>query len=345
MKYILDINDQIGGWWGISKQEVADVLDAHPEPANIRISSLGGAVDTALDIRQQLIDHGKITAYLYSMVASAATIIAMGASKIVMSKHSLFLIHQASTWTDLWGQMNKEQIEETIKALQEEKKTLETIDLTIASIYADKTGKSIGEIHDIMQKSEWLTADEAKDLGFVDEILEDSKTFQNSWEDIMADRVRRAKLPAVPAALMKTISPEPTLMDKLANFFNRNNGAPGSDANNDNKNTVMNSEFTKINALLNVEGVEFTDNQAAISHDQLQTIENRMSELEAGVASRDSQITDLQSQLSDRDNTIAELNAQIETLKKADGADEKHVNDEEKVTSATMREEAKSFLD
>ena len=65
------------------RRDVYDAIQGLPfKPANVRISSLGGAVDDGLDIRQQFVDHGNVTAYLYGLVASSATIAALGAKKV-----------------------------------------------------------------------------------------------------------------------------------------------------------------------------------------------------------------------------------------------------------------------
>ena len=49
---------------GYSKQYIRNQLAGlKGKPVNVRISSLGGAVDDGLDIRQQFIDHGDVTAY------------------------------------------------------------------------------------------------------------------------------------------------------------------------------------------------------------------------------------------------------------------------------------------
>lgn len=106
MTYNLNIDDYIGRW-GYSKQYVRNQLAGlKGKPVNVRISSLGGAVDDGLDIRQQFVDHGNVTAYLYGLVASSATIAALGAKKVCISRYCLFLVHKVSNWVDAWGQYN-----------------------------------------------------------------------------------------------------------------------------------------------------------------------------------------------------------------------------------------------
>ena len=175
MTYNITIDDYIGRW-GYSKQYIRNQLSNYKgKPVNVRISSLGGAVDDGLDIRQQFIDHGDVTAYLYGMVASSATILALGAKKVCISKYSMFLIHKVSNWVDAWGNYNADQIEALIEQLKANKLENDKFDLVLANMYANKCKKKIDEILPVLKEGRWLTAQEALDYGFVDEIIEDQE--------------------------------------------------------------------------------------------------------------------------------------------------------------------------
>ena len=99
MEYDIYINDTIG--YPISAAYVKGLLqDYKDKPCNVYISSFGGAVADALQIHQMFLEHGNVTAYVYGFTASAATIIAMGAKKIIMGEYALMLIHRCSNWVD-----------------------------------------------------------------------------------------------------------------------------------------------------------------------------------------------------------------------------------------------------
>lgn len=67
MEYNLSIDSHIGPW-GYSKNYIRSQMSGFKnKPVNVRISSLGGSVDDALDIRQQFLDHGNVTCYLSVM--------------------------------------------------------------------------------------------------------------------------------------------------------------------------------------------------------------------------------------------------------------------------------------
>lgn len=171
-KYDIYINGNIG--WPFSAEYVRCELEkldgAHAE---VLISSLGGSVLDALQIRQLFADHGDVTVHLHGFVASAATIIAMGAREVRMGRYALMLVHRCSNWVDTWGMMNAEEIEQAIRSLNRDKEDLEVIDRVVASIYADRCRKKVEDCAAMMQEARWMTADECLAYGLVDKIESD----------------------------------------------------------------------------------------------------------------------------------------------------------------------------
>ena len=178
MDYQIIIDDYIGDWWlGTDKQSIRRQLARYKdEHVDVKISSLGGSLDDGLDIRQQFIDHGDVTAHLHGFVASAATVLAMGAKRIVMGKYALFLVHQCSNEVFEWGQMNATDLQTLIDRLQKNKEDNEKIDGVLAAMYASRCkNHSQEELLDLLKESKWLTAQEALDWGFIDEIKDDDE--------------------------------------------------------------------------------------------------------------------------------------------------------------------------
>ncbi len=174
MKYDLYINDNIG--WPISAGYVRDRLAGFKnKPCTIYLHSLGGSVPDALDIYQQLRDHGQVTVAVFGMTASAATILACGAKRILMSDKALLLIHRSSNWASEWGRMNAGEIMEAIRRLQKSRDMLEKIDSIIANIYAQRSGGRVEDFAATMQEEIWLTAAKAKEMGLVDEIIDEGE--------------------------------------------------------------------------------------------------------------------------------------------------------------------------
>lgn len=173
--YHIDIDSYIG--YPISKGYVKSKLQPlKGKPCTVRINSYGGDVQTALDIRQQFIDHGQVTAYIIGMTASAATILAMGAHKVVMSRYALMLVHPCSAGVINWGYYNKEELAEAIEKLRKTQADLKTLDRVVASIYAAKVGDSnVGKMEALMHEARWIGAEEALRLGLIDEIDPDEE--------------------------------------------------------------------------------------------------------------------------------------------------------------------------
>lgn len=173
--YHIDIDSYIG--YPISKGYVKCKLQPMKgKPCTVRINSYGGDVQTALDIRQQFIDHGQVTAYIIGMTASAATILAMGARKVVMSRYALMLVHPCSAAVSTWGYYNKEELAKAIEGLRKTQADLKTLDRVVASIYAAKVGEhNAGSMAALMHEARWIGAEEALRLGLIDEIDPDEE--------------------------------------------------------------------------------------------------------------------------------------------------------------------------
>lgn len=171
-KYDIYINGCIG--WPFSAEYVRQELERFDgQHVDVLISSLGGSALHALQIRQLFADHGDVTVHLHGFVASAATIIAMGAREIRIGKYALMLVHRCSNWVETWGQMNADEIAQTIRQLSHDQEDLETIDHVVACIYADRCKKTVEECADLMKGERWMTADECVAFGLADSIEAD----------------------------------------------------------------------------------------------------------------------------------------------------------------------------
>lgn len=171
MPYTLLIDTYIG--YPITADYVREKLDAtEGKPATVLVNSLGGDLNTALNIRQQFLDHGAVTVHYTGLSASAATILATGAAHITMSPHALILIHQCLGYSEAWGYYNRDQLQSAIDQLKKQQSDLDTIDRVVASIYADRAHTDPKHMAALMAEERWLTAQEALELGLIDEIRE-----------------------------------------------------------------------------------------------------------------------------------------------------------------------------
>ena len=308
MTYNINIDDYIGRW-GYSKQYIRNQLAGlKGKPVNVRISSLGGSVEHGLDIRQQFLDHGEVTAYLYGLVASSATIAALGAKKVCISKYCMFLVHKVSNWVDAWGQMNADQIQELIDDLKENKLQNDKFDLVLAQMYANKCNKQIDEILDTLKAGRWLTTQEALEYGFVDEIIEDAKEDKVNLASF-TDKLNVLGFPALPQMDNKE-DKEPGWFQRIMEKLDAFSPLLKSDNSTHLINLIMKKDYQKVNAILNVEGLEFDkDGKVTLTEAQVKALNEKVNALEK--------------EASDKQAEVDELTKQVENLKKSDGDDTK----------------------
>lgn len=315
MDYQIIIDDYIGDWWlGTDKQSIRRQLARYKdEHVDVKISSLGGSLDDGLDIRQQFIDHGDVTAHLHGFVASAATVLAMGAKRIVMGKYALFLVHQCSNEVFEWGQMNATALQTLIDRLQKNKEDNEKIDGVLAAMYASRCkNHSQEELLDLLKESKWLTAQEALDWGFIDEIKDDDEAPEMT--NALARKFNSAGLPLTGLEIQPDSAAFGfhTILDSLKAIKDmltpKNKLAACDDTST--KLVIMEKKFTNVASLLNLEAIAMTDGSATLTADQMQAIEDRLNALELQhQADADT--------IAERDNTISGLEAQVQNLQQA----------------------------
>ena len=138
------------------------------ETIEVEINSGGGSVFAGSEIYTALKNHkGQVNVSIVGLAASAASLIAMAGKTVKMSPTAQFMVHNVSA-----------QGEGDYRDMQHMADILKTANETIASAYILKTGKSKDEILAMMDKETWLTAEKAKEYGFIDEVMftnDDSK--------------------------------------------------------------------------------------------------------------------------------------------------------------------------
>lgn len=157
--------DAIGGWWGVEAQEFIKELNAADTPKiTIHINCPGGDVFDARAMMTAIKQHkSEITAQIDGLCASAATFLSTACAKVTMAKGGLYMIHEG--WTLVVG--NKTELAKTADLLKK-------VDDAQADDFQVKTGQELEQINTWMQAETWFTADEAKEHGFIDEIIGDS---------------------------------------------------------------------------------------------------------------------------------------------------------------------------
>lgn len=219
--YHLFLKGQVGSpWYGNFTSDMVDfILDKHKDSVvNVLINSLGGYTHEALTISSLFKIHGNVHVHFIGQSASAATIAAMGAKKITIDADAMFLVHRCSSLVLEWSMMNAEQIDEFIAKLEKQKQDQSKIDIVVANLYARRCKKSQQDLLQLMKKDTWLTAHEALDWGFVDEITDDDEDKQ-PISDATAAEMSSAGIPLPPGFK----HPKGSLINRFLEFLKSSN--------------------------------------------------------------------------------------------------------------------------
>lgn len=160
------IYDEIGAF-GITAKTFMDDLKGLGEvkAITLRLNSPGGAVFDGVAIHNALQRHpATVTAHVDGIAASIASVIAMGADRVVMAENAMMMIHDPAGL--VWG---------TAADMRQMADALDKVKASIITAYAAKTKLPDDELDAIMSAESWFTAAEAVAKGFADEVAQPVK--------------------------------------------------------------------------------------------------------------------------------------------------------------------------
>ena len=174
------VNDTPTDWYGEPIDGLYIILDKFlkdieplKDMTEIRfnINSVGGAVDAGVAIFNKIREmKGKTITRVEGAAASAASLVAQAGDVRQVCVGSETMVHCASCM--LFDSYNS-------KELDGIKNMLDSADKRIAQLLADRTGRPESEIKRMMQKTTWMTAEEAIENGFADEIVNETVKIEN----------------------------------------------------------------------------------------------------------------------------------------------------------------------
>ena len=149
----------------VTPQMFHDELFAGKGPVTVWLNSPGGDCIAASQIYTMLMDYqDDVTIKIDGIAASAASVIAMAGTRVLMAPTALMMIHNPMTMA--YG--NQADMEKAIEMLDEVKES-------IMNAYEIKTSLSRAKLSHLMDSETWMNANKAIELGFADDILKDSK--------------------------------------------------------------------------------------------------------------------------------------------------------------------------
>jgi len=150
-------------WYGdevTPKQFKSELMNGAGD-ITIWINSPGGDVFAASQIYNMLMDYkGNVTVKIDGIAASAASVIAMAGTNVLISPTGLMMIHNPMTIA--FG--DKKEMEKAIEMLGEVKES-------IINAYELKTGLTRAKLSHLMDQESWFNAKKAVELGFANNIM------------------------------------------------------------------------------------------------------------------------------------------------------------------------------
>ena len=205
----------------VTPQLFKEELESGSGDITVWINSPGGDCVAAAQIYNMLMNYrGSVTVKIDGIAASAASVIAMAGTKVLVTPVSMLMIHNPATIA--FG--DSAEMQKAIAMLSEVKES-------IINAYEIKTGLSRAKLSHLMDAETWMDANKAVELGFADGIMKRGSTEEmeppqvsmlfskaavvNSLQDKVAARCRiapKADEPPVPESAERTVD---SLMERL----------------------------------------------------------------------------------------------------------------------------------
>ena len=340
-KFDLKLKGYVGGW-DFDTDYVDYVLDkAGDKEVTVLIDSLGGSVATALSVSSAFANHGNVHVFYRGMNASAATISSMGAKHIAIEKSAMYLVHKCSQAVLEWALLNADQLKAKAKEYEKTASSLEKIDLTVATMYADRCKKPVKDMLDLMAENKWLTAQEALDWGFVDEVIDSTEDVKLTQSVANAMAAAGIPLPeGMPVEADGLIAQVEAMFKK---WFGKKEATaqavaePDAKPDNSIQSTVMKKVFLMVAAVLaaaNLKALEEPNEGGsyALDESQLQALEDSLAQAkadkeaaEAAKTAAEAAKTAAETAKADAETKLAAANARIAELEARPAATAKPV--------------------
>lgn len=194
-----------------------EISNAKGKELNLVISSGGGSVTEGMAIADLIANYPEeTTATGIGLVASIATVVLLSADKVKMTENAFMMIHRP--WSYTMG--NADELEATAELL--DKMEAKLLDIYTASVIKRKGKQNDLEnkISEMMAAETWLTAQEALEFGFIDEIVKGNE--KNI--DLLPLQNSLSKFMNVPAALLTNTKKDDdmgnSILEKIKTLLN-----------------------------------------------------------------------------------------------------------------------------
>ncbi len=296
--YQISLKGYVGGYDFDRSTVDKELAKNEGKQVNVLIDSLGGSLATGLSISAAFKNHGNVNVHFVGLNASAATIASLGAAHISIDAGAMYLVHKCSMAFFEWGSLNSDQFATLIADCEKIKADLDKLDLNVAQIYAKKCRKPVADLLALMKVGGWLTAKEALDWGFVDEITDLDDEPAPKLTDALASAMASEGMPIpnIPLADTDREGLFGKFLTAIASLFKPSTNPIT---------TAMIKTYTFLSAILaDNPPLTVNDGKAAITAAQLDCIEDALAE-------KDRLCNEQKKTIEERDATIADLQAKL----------------------------------
>ena len=280
----VSIYDEIGFGGVTAKQFSADLKKLKGQHIDLRINSVGGSVIEGAAIFNALKRHkGGLTVHIDGLAASMASVIAMTGEETRIAENALLMIH--NPWSMTMGDAAD---------LRKEADVLDKLKATLVNAYVRKTGQPRAAIEQMMDDEKWMDAQEALELGFVDEIDAPIAAAAS-----VTPEQARARFAQFQNTMASKPAPEPA--------------APVDTAAEDNMNSELQAKVDALQADLDAKNAaEAVQAQAAEDlAKELETLKAEVERLAAESASKDEEIATLRAEQKSAGEQAAAIVASV----------------------------------
>lgn len=319
--YNISLKGYVGGYDFDRSTVDRELAKNEGKQVNVLIDSLGGSLATGLSISAAFRNHGNVNVHFVGLNASAATIASLGAAHISIDAGAMYLVHKCSMAFFEWGSLNSDQFATLIADCEKIKADLDKLDLNCAQLYAARckrsstkslcSAKNTEDLLALMKVGGWLTAKEALDWGFVDEITDLADEPAPKLTDALASAMANAGIPIpnIPVAETEKEGAFARFIAALTALFSaKAERQPDFNAHTNPITTAMIKTYTFLSAILADKPLTVKDGAATVTVAQLDAIEDALAEKDRLCNEQKQTIVDLQAKL---DKTPAEPSKQV----------------------------------
>jgi ATP-dependent Clp endopeptidase proteolytic subunit ClpP len=311
----------------VTVESVQNQIDPKATDYEIHISSVGGDVYSGYAIYGVLANLNKPkTVIIEGLCASIATLIAQAGDKVVMTTPAEFMIH--NPYVQLAGDSEE---------LKQAAEQLDRIKNTIIGVYRKRTGMNDEQISKMMDDETWMSADEAKRHGFIDEVQDKLKAVayidlknikmskeKNKLVEILDKGFAELKAMISGPKNMATVTLEdgsvvivgteseaPTPEEMVGASILKEDGSPVEDGQ---YKTAEGVNVTVEGGVITAAEVAMPEEPESAETSEAEALKAKIAELEAALAAKDEAVIEAEDKIQVQDKTIKQFKASVEKL-------------------------------